>query len=86
MEAMAALTSLSLSHCFLLMMLVQRPKETEVLGGSESGNLYCVAGGSVTQSSRCSLLPGTLEEVIRLCNPQDNLLHILILLDRKSVV
>lgn len=32
------------------------------------------------RSERSSPLPGALEEVIRLCNPQDNLLHILILL------
>lgn len=82
LEATAALTFLSLSYCFLLVMLVQRPKGTEVLGGNESGNLDHVTGGSVTRahSAWCSLLPGALEEVIRLCNPQDNLLHILILL------
>lgn len=73
---------LNFSACraLLFAMLGQRSKETEVQGGSESGNLYLSAGGSVTQSARCSLLPAALEEVIRLCNPQDSLLHILILL------
>lgn len=42
----------SVTLFFLLVMLVQRPKETEVLGGNDSGNLYRDAGGSVTQSAR----------------------------------
>lgn len=34
----------SVTFLFLLVMVVKRPKETKVLGGSESGNLYHVSG------------------------------------------
>lgn len=57
----------------------QKPKDTEVLRGSESGNLSC-SQRKCDSEPMVLLLPCALEEVIRLCNPQDNLLHILILL------
>lgn len=80
LEATGVLTSLSLSHFSFCLWCWCRDLRKQKSWEEMSQETCTATQGEVWLRAHGVPLPSALEEVIRLCNPQDNLLHILILL------